>query len=87
MGRARDLVVVADDYGIGPETSRGVLDLAAEGRITATVLLVNCANAADAVAAWAQAPPEQRRPRHGQTSSRGRPRSEPGPMARALRRL
>jgi predicted glycoside hydrolase/deacetylase ChbG (UPF0249 family) len=49
------LVVVADDYGIGPETSRGVLELALEGRVTATVLLVNSPFAEAAVAAWDRA--------------------------------
>jgi predicted glycoside hydrolase/deacetylase ChbG (UPF0249 family) len=50
--RKRYLVVTADDYGIGPETSRGILDLAAAGRITNTVLLVNSPFAEEAVRAW-----------------------------------
>ena len=48
----RYLVVVADDYGIGPETSRGILELAGRGVVTGTVLLVNSPHAADAVRAW-----------------------------------
>jgi predicted glycoside hydrolase/deacetylase ChbG (UPF0249 family) len=48
----RFLVVIADDYGIGPETSRGILELAACGVVTGTVLLVNSPYAADAVRAW-----------------------------------
>ena len=55
MVRERFLVVVADDYGIGPETSRGILELALEGRVTATVLLVNTPHAEEAVAAWERA--------------------------------
>ena len=55
MAQRRNLVVVADDFGIGPETSRGILELAAERRITATVLLTNSPYAADAVAAWNRA--------------------------------
>jgi predicted glycoside hydrolase/deacetylase ChbG (UPF0249 family) len=51
----RYLVVTADDYGIGPETSRGILDLAAAGRITSSVLLVNSPHAEPAVRAWRQA--------------------------------
>jgi predicted glycoside hydrolase/deacetylase ChbG (UPF0249 family) len=51
----RSLVVVADDFGIGPATSRGILDLAATGRITGTVLLVNSPYAEEAVRAWRQA--------------------------------
>jgi predicted glycoside hydrolase/deacetylase ChbG (UPF0249 family) len=52
MDASRVLVVVADDYGIGPETSRGILELAAEGVITGTVLMVNSPYAEDAVRAW-----------------------------------
>lgn len=48
----RLLVVTADDFGIGPNTSRGILDLAARGAVTSTVLLVNSPFAADAVAMW-----------------------------------
>src|SRR5262245_11524232 len=55
MGKRRNLVIVADDFGIGPETSRGILELAAERRITATVLLTNSPYAPDAVAAWTRA--------------------------------
>lgn len=49
---SRRLVVVADDFGIGPETTRGILDLAARRRITATVLLANSPHAEAAVRAW-----------------------------------
>lgn len=55
MARLRQLVVVADDLGIGPETDRGILELAVEGRITGTVLLVNSPHAPEAVAAWNRA--------------------------------
>jgi hypothetical protein len=51
----RRLLVVADDFGIGPATSEGILDLAARGRVTATVLLVNSPHAEAAVAAWRDA--------------------------------
>jgi predicted glycoside hydrolase/deacetylase ChbG (UPF0249 family) len=57
MAAPRSLVVVADDYGIGPETSRGILELACERRVTATVLLVNSPYAEPAVAAWRSADP------------------------------
>jgi hypothetical protein len=50
--RLRKLIVTADDFGIGPETSRGILDLALAGRVSAAVLLVNSPHAAAAVAAW-----------------------------------
>lgn len=49
---ARYLLITADDFGIGPETSRGILELAALGAITSTVLLVNSPFAADAVREW-----------------------------------
>jgi predicted glycoside hydrolase/deacetylase ChbG (UPF0249 family) len=55
MSPSRYLVVVADDFGIGPAVSRAILELAAEGRITATVLLVNSPYAEQAVRAWRQA--------------------------------
>jgi len=48
----RYLVVTADDFGIGPATSRGILDLAADGLVTCTVLLVNSPYAPAAVDAW-----------------------------------
>jgi predicted glycoside hydrolase/deacetylase ChbG (UPF0249 family) len=46
---------MADDYGIGPETSRGILDLARRGAVTGTVLLVNSPHAEADVAAWRRA--------------------------------
>ncbi len=55
MEATRFLIVLADDYGIGPETSRGILELAARGIVTGTVLLVNSPYADDAVRAWRQA--------------------------------
>jgi predicted glycoside hydrolase/deacetylase ChbG (UPF0249 family) len=48
----RFLVVTADDFGIGPETTRGILQLATQGVVTSTVLLVNSPFAAAGVAAW-----------------------------------
>ncbi len=54
MEATRFLVVIADDYGIGPETSRGILELAARKLVTGTVLLVNSPYAEDAVRAWRQ---------------------------------
>lgn len=55
MGLNRQLVIVADDFGIGPETDRGILELAAAGRVTGTTLLVNSPHAPAAVAAWNRA--------------------------------
>jgi predicted glycoside hydrolase/deacetylase ChbG (UPF0249 family) len=55
MDATRHLLVIADDFGIGPETSRGILDLAARGLVTGTVLLVNSPHATRAVAAWRRA--------------------------------
>jgi len=51
----RYLVVVADDFGMGPATSRGILDLAAKRLVTGTVLLANSPYAEEAVRAWRQA--------------------------------
>ena len=51
----RQLLVTADDFGIGPETTRGILELGAMGAITSTVMLVNSPFAEDAVAQWKRA--------------------------------
>jgi predicted glycoside hydrolase/deacetylase ChbG (UPF0249 family) len=53
--RSRYLVVTADDFGIGPQTSQGILDLAARRSLTATVLLTNAPFAEAAVQAWRRA--------------------------------
>jgi predicted glycoside hydrolase/deacetylase ChbG (UPF0249 family) len=55
MGQDRVILIVADDYGIGPETSRGILDVAKTGHLSATVLLVNTPTAESAVLAWRRA--------------------------------
>jgi predicted glycoside hydrolase/deacetylase ChbG (UPF0249 family) len=55
MSGERFLVVMADDFGIGPATSRGILDLAAKRLVTGTVLLVNSPFAEEAVRSWRQA--------------------------------
>src|SRR4051794_27546901 len=52
LDRERYLIVVADDYGIGPATSQAILDLAAQGIVTATVLLVNSPHAPEGLEAW-----------------------------------
>lgn len=54
----RCLTIVADDYGMGPETSRGILDLARDGVITATVAIVNCADAERAIIEWKKTSPD-----------------------------
>ncbi|HKA08056.1 MAG TPA: ChbG/HpnK family deacetylase [Gemmataceae bacterium] len=53
----RPLTIVADDYGIGRETSRGILELAAERHVTAAVLIVNAPDAHRAARAWLAAEP------------------------------
>lgn len=55
MDATRFLIVLADDYGIGPETSRGILELATRGVVTGTVLMVNSPHAPEALRAWRQA--------------------------------
>ena len=49
------LVVIADDFGIGPATDRGILELAAAGLVTGTTLLVNSPYAPATVAGTSQA--------------------------------
>jgi predicted glycoside hydrolase/deacetylase ChbG (UPF0249 family) len=51
----RYLVVTADDFGIGASTSQGILDLAAAGAVTGSVLLVTSPHAEAAVEAWQRA--------------------------------
>jgi predicted glycoside hydrolase/deacetylase ChbG (UPF0249 family) len=55
MAARRHLVVTADDLGIGPATTRGILDLAAQRLITNTLLLVNSPYAEQAVMHWQRA--------------------------------
>src|SRR5262245_62034977 len=55
MDRTRFLIVTADDFGIGPSTSRGIVGLASRARVTATVLLVNAPDAEGSVRAWRSA--------------------------------
>ncbi|MFO0863781.1 MAG: ChbG/HpnK family deacetylase [Gemmataceae bacterium] len=51
----RELLVVADDYGIGPATSQGILDLAGMGALSATVLMVNTPYAEADIEKWHRA--------------------------------
>lgn len=55
MPAARALLITADDFGIGPATSRGILDLAHRGIVTSTVMLVNSPFAAESVRMWSRA--------------------------------
>ncbi len=54
MEGTRYLIVNADDFGIGPDTSKSILELASAGLITSTVLLVNSPHAEEAVRRWRQ---------------------------------
>src|SRR5262249_34356502 len=56
-GGVRFLLVVADDLGAGPATSRAIVELAAAGILTGTVLLVNSSHAEHAVSLWTKAAP------------------------------
>jgi hypothetical protein len=51
----RQLLVIADDYGIGPRTSEGILELARKGVVTGSVLLVNSPYASADVVNWRSA--------------------------------
>jgi chitin disaccharide deacetylase len=50
----RLLLVIADDIGIGPNTTTGILQLASQGIVTGSVLLVNSPHATEAVRKWRQ---------------------------------
>ncbi len=51
----RILWVIADDFGIGNDTSRGILELAHQGIVTGTVLLVNSPHAESSLRMWESA--------------------------------
>jgi predicted glycoside hydrolase/deacetylase ChbG (UPF0249 family) len=48
----RYLLINADDYGIGPATSEGILQLAQRGLLSSSVLMANSPYAEEAVRAW-----------------------------------
>jgi len=48
----RKLLVIADDYGIGFNTTTGILQLAARGVITGSAFLVNTGDAAESIQRW-----------------------------------
>jgi predicted glycoside hydrolase/deacetylase ChbG (UPF0249 family) len=50
----RHLVVIADAFGIGDETTAGILQLAARGVVTGSALLVNCPTTLNAIQRWRQ---------------------------------
>ncbi len=50
----RQLLVIADDFGIGPNTTSGILQLASRGIVTGSVVLVNAPEAAESVRRWRQ---------------------------------
>lgn len=52
MNGTRKLLITADDYGIGPETSRAIRELGATRLVTSTVLLVNSPHAESDIALW-----------------------------------
>ena len=49
---SRKLWIVADDFGLGPGTTRGILKLGEAGLLSGTTLLVTSPHAEDAVAEW-----------------------------------
>jgi chitin disaccharide deacetylase len=55
MRATRLLLVTADDYGIGPETSRAIRELGSLGAVTSTVFLVNSPHAENAIDLWRRA--------------------------------
>lgn len=48
----RSLLVIADDFGIGPNTTAGILQLASQGVVTGSALLVNSPYAVEAIRRW-----------------------------------
>ncbi|MSR30239.1 MAG: ChbG/HpnK family deacetylase [Gemmataceae bacterium] len=54
MALKKNLVVIADDFGIGPKTSEGILQAFRAGSITATVLIVTSPFAQESIECWRQ---------------------------------
>lgn len=52
--RPRRLLVIADDFGIGADTTAGILDLAARGVVTGSALLVNAPATLEGIRQWRQ---------------------------------
>jgi chitin disaccharide deacetylase len=52
MKATRLLLITADDYGIGPETSRAIRELGSLGSVTSTVFLVNSPHAESDIELW-----------------------------------
>ncbi|MBI2806958.1 MAG: ChbG/HpnK family deacetylase [Planctomycetes bacterium] len=52
--RERRLLVIADDIGMGPNTSAGILQLGSQGVLTGSALLVNSPHTRDAIRRWRQ---------------------------------
>jgi predicted glycoside hydrolase/deacetylase ChbG (UPF0249 family) len=50
--RLRRLLVIADDFGIGADTTAGILDLAARGVVTGSALLVNAPATLEGIRQW-----------------------------------
>ncbi|MBI1833179.1 MAG: ChbG/HpnK family deacetylase [Planctomycetes bacterium] len=48
-------MVIADDFGIGANTTAGILQVAAKRVLSGSAFLVNTANSADAIRQWRQA--------------------------------
>ena len=54
MTSRRFLIINADDYGIGPATSEGILRLGRTGHVSSSVLLVNSPYAEVDVRRWTE---------------------------------
>lgn len=52
--RTRRLLVIADDFGIGPDTTSGILQLACRGIVTGAAVLVNAPATAEGIRQWRQ---------------------------------
>ena len=48
----RLLLITADDFGIGPETTRGIIDAALQGVVTSSVVLVNSPFVEESLRIW-----------------------------------
>jgi predicted glycoside hydrolase/deacetylase ChbG (UPF0249 family) len=52
---SRQLLVIADDFGIGPNTTAGILQVASKGMLSGAAFLVNAPSSVDAIRHWRKA--------------------------------
>lgn len=81
----RRLIINADDYGLTPGISQGILDAHLKGVVTSTTVMVGSLYAADAIRLALQSAPRLGLGLHLTLSGRGRPVSPPSEIPSLVR--